>query len=265
VGTRLAGWTPMTIPAPEPGIYLDIPEDQYHLWNAVSKSDLVSHVRPMGKIGRNMLIGSVLHSMILEGAIATSERYFTAREYNLRKNSEKEAMADDEKQSGKIAIRPSEKQKLADMYHAVIQNEHAMAIISGEGQNEVSITGHLLTSDKKDAPLFDTLSCGRLDMIRQDCIADLKTTACLDVSDFKNSCAKFTYNVQSAYYADLHAQVTGESYRSFIHICVSTRRHPDTDEHEVWVEPMGWDAIAYGRQHYRDLLTLLERERNGKE
>lgn len=248
---------PKKIKAPAPGIYFAVPDADYRAWDAVSKSDLDSFVNPRGLIGRNLLIGSVLHAMLLEGKIATSERYFTCDDYDLRTNIGKQGIADDEAREGKIAVRQKEKTTIVDMYRAVMANEDAMKIIDAEGENEVSIIGK-----HED---FDTLCRSRLDMVRRGCIADLKTTGCVDRGDFKNSSAKFKYNVQGAYYTDLYAQVSDVGYLPFVHVCVSTRRHPETDEHEVWVEPMAWDAMAYGRQHYKDILTLYERAQDANE
>ena len=85
---------PDTIPSPEPGVYEGVPEEDYHRWDAVSKSNLTSYVRPMGKPGRGLLIGSLVHSMLLDGPAVTKAKYFNAREYNLRTKAEKSAMGD---------------------------------------------------------------------------------------------------------------------------------------------------------------------------
>ena len=241
--------TPPTI-----GVYADIPDADYRKWDAVSKSDLDSFVNPRKPKGRNMLIGSVLHAMLLEGAIATSERYASSPEFDLRTKEGKAGFAAFEAKTGKLAIRPKEKLQIAAMYHAVRNHEDAVKIIDAEGQNEVSVIGQLEG--------FSVMSRARIDMVRRGCISDLKTTGERDAGAFKNSKAKFKYNVQAAYYGDLHAQVSGEGYMPFVHICVSSRPDPETDEHEVWVEEMGWDEVAYGRQHYEDLLILYERKHN---
>ena len=202
----------LTIPS-TPGIYPGLPDVAYRLINALSKSDADKWVRGGElKESRNLLIGSLFHSIVLEGKEVTLER-FAFHDTDFRAGTKK-AEAIQAEHPGKIVMKPQEKEKVNDMLDSFYSNATIMRYLDEEGENEVALIGHLpKASPSQDA--YPTKVKAKLDAIR-GLLLDVKTTSCTNDAEFDGSVTRFGYDRQGSWYADLHEALTGEARHSSV-------------------------------------------------
>lgn len=209
---------------PQPGIYENVPFNEYIAWEAVSNSALMRAERSMHhyrtqRFGNEetpaMRLGSLIHCGKLE-PLALMERYVvmppferTVRrpdggEFQNPKASAayKAEVAEFERQnSGREIVLQSEFDRLIGAVQALSSNAQAKRYLEGDGPTEVSF----LWQD----PLTGVLCKGRSDKLNfpERVIADLKTT--VNASDFEWTIKKRRYHRQAALYVDGLAVLTG--------------------------------------------------------
>lgn len=199
---------------PEPGIYYDVPFEDYLRWDAVSNSRLklvrksLAHYRRgfVEKESDALLFGSLVHAGRLEPA-SVQQRYAVMPDFktdpsNVGKDGKRsyhkttwvkeQEEAWREANQGKEAVSVKHYQDMLGMLAALTDNKRAMGVLGGAGQNEVS----LLWSD----PETNLLCKARFDRLKQKqgVFADLKTTR--DAQNFEKHLVDFGYHRQMAFY-----------------------------------------------------------------
>ena len=228
----------------KPGVYLDMPDDEYRALPAMSHSGLkqwISH----SSIGRKGLVGSLLHARVLEGIEAVKARYVAAPEdYDLRTTEGKAAMAALEVE-GKAAVRPRERAAAGAMYKALYADERASKALALPGPREVVIVGEF--------PGIKTQVKAKIDLMLDAVTVDLKSTGYPTQDLFINAIAEFGYAAQGAWYRDIRGHVTG-TWVPFTWLCVSAM-----EPHDVWIQRLTNEQAAFGRYWYMTALKLYER------
>jgi hypothetical protein len=209
---------------PPPGIYENVPFNEYSGWQAVSNTALSRAERSMQHYHQRtvwdeptpaMRLGSLIHCGKLE-PLAMMERYVvmppferTVRrpgggEYQNPKASAayKAEVAEFERQnSGREIVLQSEFDRLIGAVQALSSNAQAKRYLEGDGPTEVSFIWR--------DPLTGVLCKGRADKLnmKEGVVADLKTTE--NASDFEWTIKKRRYHRQAAFYVDGIAVLTG--------------------------------------------------------
>jgi hypothetical protein len=259
---------------PEPGIYFDIPFDEYRQWPAVNNSSIsygqrsMLHYReqPDRPTTDAMRFGSFVHSICLERHRLHQEYVpepdLTAKclkpdgtPYANPKATKKykELMAEYRELTGDKQLVPSDWFDTAQgMLAAIDAHPIANELLLPPGNPEVSI----VWDDAETG-----LRCkARIDWLRYDnatnelTAVDLKTTQ--DASDFERSIAKFAYHRQAAFYLDgLAERYDWEAIRGCAFWFVAVEKEPP---YGVRAAPMSQDAIRLGRTQYREFLHKLK-------
>jgi len=246
----------------KPGIYKDLPNNDYHAAPGVSKSglDLVAKCPAMYKrryidgIASDptpaMILGSAVHTATLEPDKFDAE-YACAPEINRRTKAGKaeweQFQADNE---GKTVLSAT---------------DHATAMAMAEAVKKHPVAGNILANGEAEASIFHRdertaeLVKVRPDWMIEDCLVDLKTTQDGSKDAFARACANFRYHVQAAMYNDVVTAQTGRIINNFIFIVVE-RNEP----YNVSVYVADNDMISLGRELYRsDLATYAECKHSG--
>lgn len=228
------------------GIHRDIPDEHYRADPAIAVSDLMKWIDGDKPAGRNLLIGTALHDMILRPDLAKARYGRTPEDWRLNTAEGKDALAAWEADNGKIGIRPTEYAALSAMFKAVEAVAPAFKMFRAALQdNELCVVGTL--------PGHTATSKARIDAVRENTIFDLKTTH-WDESTFIDSMFKYRYFAQAAYYYDLHGIVDGKFRTGFAFVCVMSRE--PWSVYRIDVDPA---ILAAGRRWYDDILTLKEK------
>jgi hypothetical protein len=244
----------------EPGIYFDVPFEEYLAWPLINNTLLTHAVRsmahlrvaeqsPLDQPTDSMRLGSLIHSGVLEpDSLIVMPRFEDeirrkdGREYaNPKATSEyKQRVADFESANvGKRIVSAVEFESIAGIRESLSRHERAAEHLD-EGPVEVSIVW--------DDPDSGIRCKGRLDKWCEQNrrIVDLKTTR--DASDFERSLLKYGYHRQAAFYSDGMSILTGHVHE-FAIVAVETE-----PPYCVRGAPVSTNALDSGRKEYRRLL-----------
>lgn len=185
----------------KPGIYHDMPADEYHAVPAVSASGLKVFERSPAHYQAwlaakpeqtpAMRIGTLAHLAVLQPDIFRGTTV-TAPLVDRRTKEGKSIWEQFQRENeGKEIISHDELTQLEAM-HAAVHTHAAAGKLLGDGKAEVSLfwTDQVAGLDLK----------ARFDLLRDDCIVDLKTTDDASPRAFASSIAKFGYHLQAAHY-----------------------------------------------------------------
>jgi exodeoxyribonuclease VIII len=247
-------------PAPEPGLYFDVPFEEYASWDAVSNSQLSPAAKSMLHYREQepreetpaMHFGKIIHAGKLDPATLLDNFAvmpdFTpqlAREYE-RPRASKEWKALEatwrEKIDGKEVVSPDEMDRLRGVLTALSSHARAAAYFA-RGRGEVSVVWRDVASG---------LPCkGRPDWWdeRAGAIVDLKTT--VDPGKFETQMARLSYHQQGAFYADGMFAVTHKPCTFHIVAVESDRPFG------VRAAPLSLDSYLAGREEYLALLLRI--------
>lgn len=261
--------TPETMkPAPKPGIYFDVPFEEYASWDAVNNSQLSPAVRSMLHYREQepreatpaMHLGKIVHAGKLDPATLL-DRFavmpdFTpqlAREYE-RPRASKEwkelAAAWADRNVGKEVVSQEEMDRLRGVLTALSRHGRAAEYLA-RGRAEIS----LVWIDGSTGLLCK----GRPDWWDEQAraIVDLKTTA--DASKFEIQMAKLAYHRQGAFYADGIRTLTKKPHMVRIVVVESDKPFG------VRAAPLSEDALLAGHEEYvRLLVQIAECRRRGE-
>ncbi|WP_397570616.1 PD-(D/E)XK nuclease-like domain-containing protein [Schlesneria sp. T3-172] len=254
---------------PKPGIYCDIPFDEYLSWAAISNSSLHAAAKSMAHYNAQqpveetppMRLGTLCHAgkfepllisqqyaVVPESKFAAEVRKPDGSMYDSPRGSKayKELVADfKEKHAGKIFVSDTEFNTMLGVVRALSLHERASEYLAvrTETQNEVAI----VWIDEETGLLCK----GRVDCLQRDrrLVGDLKTTA--DASQFHNVIARRGYHRQGAFYLDGLEQLTGVEH-TFTITAVET-----SSPYDVQAAPLSAEAINIGRTQYRTLLRQI--------
>lgn len=228
----------------DPGIY-DIPADQYHAGPGISKSmlDLIAKSPAYLKNGYReatpaMELGTAAHCAILEPDHFQS-LYCMAPDC---RRGTKEWKAAEDAAEGRIMLKPDDWGLVHKMQEAVYQHPAARELLQS-GKSEQSL--YWIDEDT-------SLLCrARPDYLRDDrVIVDLKTTSDASPEGFSESCARYRYHCQNAFYSDGCANLLGNA-EAFIFIAVES-----TPPFGVAVYELTQMAVSRGRELYHGNLRL---------
>lgn len=257
---------------PTPGIYFDVPFDEYLAWPCVNNSSLGYAVRSMAhyryappmEATDAMRFGTLVHCGQLEPD-ELSERYvvmpdFTAqclkpdgtpyanpkatRQYKELVDQWQNAHADRE------IVTEDWFTTAIGMVGAIAQNEFASQLLNGRGMTEVSLVWDDPDTDIRCKCRVDKLTRIRSAGETSVTLTDLKTTR--DASQFEKAIANFAYHRQAAFYADGASAVLGETDVRFA--IVAVEKEPPFGVRAAY---MGDDVMAIGRAEYKRLLSQL--------
>jgi exodeoxyribonuclease VIII len=223
---------------PEPGIYYDVPDDDYRKWNAFSKS----LVKPALKTGehlrayidghrktQSMHFGSLVDCMVLEpkefdkryalqpstydkeetrGRGANKETYTVTKPWNMNSNTCKE-IASRLMESGKEIISSYDYERAILCRDSIMGNDEIRRSVEN-GKKQVSIVWN--------EPHTGVLCKGRPDILGNH-IDDLKCTEDASEESFSRIAGNFLYHVQAAAYQDGIQILTGEKKRFRFFVC----------------------------------------------
>lgn len=212
-GLHLSAQTP--VDCPPPGIYEDVPFEDYLSWNAVSNSRLnqarrsLAHFKAQTTIepSSEMKLGSLVHTGKLE-PLSIAQRYVVMPAFEQdpdnktgkgdRSTSKATAYykakveAFELVNSGKEIVTQDQYDKMLGCVDGIARNERAARWLNTPGPVEVSIVWQ--------DPTTGIFCKARIDKAAADwsIIVDLKTTR--DASEFERSIANFGYHRQAAHY-----------------------------------------------------------------
>lgn len=239
----------------KPGIYTDLSNEAYHNGPGVSKSvlDLVrrspAHAKFAMDARKNQAndnstavqkFGSAFHAAVLEPA-EYEAHWIAAPDIDRRTKAGRDAWAEfQETNAGKLIISASDMAQIEDMRSSVYAHPAAMALLDGDGLNEVSF--YWIDQDTGE------LCRCRADRWRRDLnvIIDLKTTVNASPEHFARSIVDYRYYVQSAMYLDGVEAATGIPQTGFVFIAIEK-----SPPYSVGVYAINPTDVDIGRQHYK--------------
>jgi len=194
----------MSAPTPEPGVYHDVPYDEYAAWGAVNQS-LLKQFRRSPAHARwwmthqpeptaAMIFGTAVHAAVLEPDRFASE-YAMAPQVDRRTKAGREEWAAFLADLGDgTVLTAAEYGQCAAMREAVLRHPKAAALLAGDGRSEVSILWQ-----HPDGPRGKA----RLDRFTRfqgwPTVVDLKTTRDAQPWAFAKQAHQLGYHVQAAY------------------------------------------------------------------
>ena len=217
-------WSTVTLPIQidEPGLYPNIPEDEYHadpvkagsLSSTMAKEILKSpaHLRYYLDAPREEKdvfdFGTLVHSAIL----GTGKQVEIIKHKTYHSNEAKQAKAD-AYAAGKIPMKEHEYAAVQAVVEAVRNHPIAGPLFDpAQGTPEVSMFGQHRSG---------VWLRGRADWITQTGImVDLKTTQSADPNEFARTAWNLGYDVQNYHYQETYRLATGQRPRGFIHVLV---------------------------------------------
>ncbi len=241
----------------KPGIYLGIPDTEYHSWQWAASCSLLKTVRNFNakQAYHNqanppdqtdaMAFGEALHLAALEPD-TFSDRVVCGLGIDRRSNANKIAhLKFEKKNKGKLVLKWSDFERLEAMGAAMVTHPLAYEILSMDGHREASMVW-------KD-PETKMLCKARLDALgrwqKWNVIVDVKTTTGgLSDDELERTIGRFGYDMQAAFYLD-GADVLAKSDRRFLFVFV-TKNEP----HHIRVIELSATALYEGRYKYRKAL-----------
>jgi hypothetical protein len=258
---------------PKPGIYEDVPFDEYCCWEAVNNSSLgpalkstkhyLAHLATEREPTDALRFGSMAHNGVLEPT-AILDRYVLVPDNfgddirnadgsapkNLRATKAyKQKIAEFEAaHMGREVIHDRrEYERLVGLVSAVRDHDRAVTYLTRKGLVECS----MIWVDVETG-----LTCkGRMDhwSPKYGRITDLKTTR--DAADFERSIARFGYDRQAAFYVD-GLRSLGYDVAEFAIVAVESEA-----PFAVRAAPLHEDTLADGRELYRKALRRVAQYR----
>ena len=245
----------------QPGIYPDIPADQYHAGPGYSKSqlDLVRRAPGLIQWARNSPythsdaadIGTAVHCLLLEPD-QFADRYALEPQINRRTNAGKEeAERFAAENAHKGILSADDYEQILAMRQSVMAHPEARALLEMPGESESSVYWLEPTTGLLCRCRPDRWARSARVMI------DVKTTD--DAAKFHWSVRDYRYDVQAAFYSDGAAAV-GAAVDLFVFVVVGKRR--EMGRYPVRVIELDPATIEAARIEYQqDLLTVAECER----
>ena len=254
---------------PKPGIYCDVPFDEYLSWNAISNSSLHAAAKSMAHFNSQraveetppMRLGKLCHAgkfeplliaqqyaVVPETQFASEVRKPDGSMYDSPRSSKafKELVADfKERNLGKIFVSDSEFQTMIGVVRSLSLHERASEYLADRPETSYEVS--IVWVDEESG-----LTCkGRLDALQAErrIIGDLKTTR--DASRFEDTIARMSYHRQGAMYVNGMFELTGDVHE-FTITAVET-----IDPFTVRSAPLDEDALEAGAEEYQRLLGQI--------
>lgn len=201
------------IKPPEPGFYRNIPEADYHRWDAASQSrlkvlrsgcpsKLLYEISNPSADTADKLLGRLVHLAVLQPARFEAEITRYPRKYDGRKTADKDERARFDAAAalaGRTIIDADLYKQVLDMVDVLAGKPTISALLRAATDTELSGTWR--------DPRTGVICKLRLDGIapnlgRHDAILDLKTCQSCDEEEFSKTIFKWGYFIQAAMYLD---------------------------------------------------------------
>ncbi|HHK43020.1 MAG TPA: hypothetical protein ENJ50_11420 [Planctomycetaceae bacterium] len=247
---------------PSPGVYYDVPFEDYKEWDAMNHSTLKHGLRSMAHLkaclddppepSKAMRLGSLVHAAALE-PLEMLNRYIALPpfENDIRRpdgteyanvkatKAYKDSVADFmDEHPDKTVITQEEFDVLKGVCAALQANKRCRDWLFAGGQTELSMVW--------EDPDTGVLCKGRIDKLLPGLIVDIKTTS--DAMRFESQIAKLAYHQQMAFYRDGLMLASGEECQAAIVAIESAAPFG------IRAAIVADDAINWGRESYRRLL-----------
>jgi exodeoxyribonuclease VIII len=251
----------------EPGVYDNVPNEEYHSNEAISKTglDLIRRSPAHYKAAREhrvetkaMADGTAVHCAVLEPDEYPKRYAVAPAGIDRRTKVGKEAWAAFQAETeGKIILSADDDALFAAMRDSVYAHPAARRLLESKDR----LFEHTIIA--RD-PEHGVLSQCRPDLwLRETAVmVDLKTTLDASPAGFAKSTAQYRYHVGAAFYPDVLSWATGEAIRTFVFIAVEkTPPHAvgvyhvtpsEIDTHEVLIQ--GWHEYREDLGIYADCL-----------
>lgn len=216
---------PQRVPAPQPGVYCDVPIAQYLAWDAVTSRTLAqvmrspAHARayqvPSVDTEREpslpLIIGEAMHCALIEPD-AFTHRYVKGPPGNWSNKGPKDAKAALQAQyPDAVVLKPNKYDAVQAAVRTLLAHPTVAEIIADTVGREMSV-------------VWDDTETGVCCKARPDillpgwgAIADLKTTIDASPQGFARSVANFAYDLKAAFYLEFN-----KSYEHFVIIAAET-------------------------------------------
>ena len=236
---------------------LDMPNDDYHAYEGISKSGLDLLNRSPAHFmysavkapSRAMVIGTAIHTAILEPAKFASD-YVLLKDVKDRRASEyKQAIKVHSPDNVLVA---GEADNVSGMQESVYSNIEASRALISEGWREISA----FIEDPETGVL---MRC-RYDILTNDHRSiDLKKTRDSRPEEFAKSIYNYRYHVQDAMYSHIYELITGSALNSFQFLAVE-----EQPPHSSMLFELDSESKEIGYSEYRrNLLTYAECDKSG--
>lgn len=206
------------------GVFHGMPAAEYHNTLALSAGSTGNLLRTVGHFANgvrdgwkpgggtpSMLLGSLLHTMVLEPDLMAST-YVVPPEFNRKtKDGKAEAEAWEKENAGKLFV-TADQMSAADGMARSLRN-HDAAMLALDGQHEVSAFWRQHGVPCKAR--FDNKGGGFL--------GDLKSSSDASPDGFARSCASYGYHRQAAHYLDGHRIAVGEPADGMVFVVVESK------------------------------------------
>lgn len=231
------------------GIYEDTPESKYRAHPAVAHSTLKSWVDGgKGPRGRFLMVGSLLHAVVLEPHKVAAQYATAPEDWDLRTTHGKNSIDDFERTTGKVAVRPREKQLVTNMFNALREDERSVeAFWNSDGPVEVACLYTYPETKMQGKCLIDKAIPGHS-------LRDIKTTNYQTEDDWLDALYRYNYDSQGASYSDAWEQLTGERL-PFVFTCVSKQ-----PPHDVWHHVLQPHEYVSGSRWVKQISGIYYRE-----
>lgn len=251
---------------PVPGVYPDMPNEEYHACAGMSKTKLDMFARDPSGLAwmdacpvdeeklKTLDFGDAMHAICLEPERLKTD-FVVMPELNLRTNAGKaEKKAFEEEHKEHVILTSDEHKKLSLMFESVMAHPYARKLIENPGVSEQSYfwedkeTG-LLCKCRPDRNITGTpllMDVKSIDYIRK----------------FRFSIEDYRYYVQPPFYLD-GVNTHGEEKTTFVFLVI--QKSIELGRYPVRCEVLPDEVVEYGRQEYRqNLREYAEAKASGK-
>lgn len=202
---------------PEPGIYENVPFEEYLKWDCFNKSKVlpilksVKHMLMEKKATAPMNTGNLVETLLLEPHLFEDHYSFLPQTYTTQEGNVKpwSANSNDRRKelqdiidSGKIPVKVKDEEDATIIIDAIRSHRTANEMLSN-GKPQVSIVWKDETTG--------LLCKARIDYLKEKLeINDLKMTNDASPTEFSRTITKFGYDIQACMYQEGYFQLTGE-------------------------------------------------------
>lgn len=230
------------------GYISGMPDDYYHSTEGfISKSSLSSLKESVfrffnqspRKPTKAMQIGTAIHCAILE-PFKFADEYLLMPE--VKAKTLKEYKDTVKANPDKAVINGKDADNIIGMIQAVLGNDAANQLLTGQGDNELSGFHTDADTGVKLRHRFDRLTS-------DGCGVDLKKTQSVHPDELSKTIQKYGYDMQDALYSDGYEAITGRKLNQFYFVFVE-----ESYPHQVAVVYLDDISKQVGRDKYRALL-----------
>ena len=234
-----------------PGIYPDIPFDDYRAIDAASSHALSTlldkspaHLHGMErKPSAAMELGRLAHLLILEPERDEAE-IVVSPECDRRTKAGKETWEAFQAESAGLTVVTRDQYLTANAIRESVLRHSLARLLFAQGQAELTLIA--------DDPDSGARCKGRLDWLPtgHDLLVDLKTCQSAAPADVARDAGKYRYFQQASFYSHLWHLITGER-RPFLFVFVES-----APPYDVAVYELDEDALDAGERRFREALAI---------